>query len=252
MFENGADDRRVLDAADDPHGAPAFWAEKGIDFVDFLNQARPVSPEGLFISRRFENAGDGIVVSRILPFPPGDITVKAVVSDHLLSLVGDVGTHGGQPFQRGKNLCGLPVFGRIDDLSLRIQVLHSFLGKRRPDDVAGEIFHGRFVIRRNTVSAKDIESRVPPPGEHFHHLLRYLTLIQQHPEHLVSKDGLQLFQLKRRSNAEHPFVAIEAAVGDEDVAVRIEAEEVSESLYGDNGAGDGIILRNCILEKYLQ
>ncbi len=62
MFENDPDDGRVLDKADDAHGAPAFWADQGIDFVDFLNKSRPVPPEGLFISLRFENAGDGIVI----------------------------------------------------------------------------------------------------------------------------------------------------------------------------------------------
>ena len=61
MFENGANDRRVLNAADDPHGALTLRTDQGIDFVDFLNQSRPVPPEGLFISLRFEDTGDGIV-----------------------------------------------------------------------------------------------------------------------------------------------------------------------------------------------
>jgi len=50
VLENGPDDGRVIDAADDPHGALTFWADKGIDFVDFLNQSRTILPEGLFIS----------------------------------------------------------------------------------------------------------------------------------------------------------------------------------------------------------
>jgi hypothetical protein len=36
------------------------------------------------------------------------------------------------------------------------------------------------------------------------------------------------------------------------VAVRIEAEEIAKGLDGDDGAGDGIVFRNCILEKDLQ
>jgi hypothetical protein len=36
------------------------------------------------------------------------------------------------------------------------------------------------------------------------------------------------------------------------VAVGIESEEIAEGLHGDDGAGDRIIFRNCILEKNLQ
>jgi hypothetical protein len=36
------------------------------------------------------------------------------------------------------------------------------------------------------------------------------------------------------------------------VAVGIEAEEIAEGLHGDDGAGDGIVVRNRILEKSLQ
>jgi hypothetical protein len=71
VFEDGPDDGRngILDAADDPHGAPASRADQRIDLVYLLNQARPVPPEGLFISLHVEDAGDGIVVFRLLPFP---------------------------------------------------------------------------------------------------------------------------------------------------------------------------------------
>jgi len=34
MFEDGADDRRVLDAADDPHGAVTLRTDQGIYLVD--------------------------------------------------------------------------------------------------------------------------------------------------------------------------------------------------------------------------
>jgi hypothetical protein len=34
--------------------------------------------------------------------------------------------------------------------------------------------------------------------------------------------------------------------------VGIEAEEIAEGLHGDDGAGDGIVVRNRILEKSLQ
>jgi len=176
----------------------------------------------------------------------------AVVSDHLFAPVGDVRTHGGQPFHRGEALCGLSVFGRIDNLSLLLQIVHALLGERGPDDIAGQIFHSRIIIGRYAVSAEDVESGMPPLGEHGDHLLRDLSLGEQHPEHLVPEDGLQLFQFKRRSNAEHAPAAVETSIGDEDVAVGIEAEEIAESLDGDHRAGDGFLLGHRFLKKYLQ
>jgi len=242
----------VFDAADDPHFPLTLWAEQGIDLVYLLNQARPVPPEGFLIPLRFENTGDGIVSAGFLPFSPRDIAVVSVITHHLLAPVRDRGTHGGQPFHRGEALCGLPVFGRIDDLSLLIQIAHAILREGGPDDIARQVLHGRIFFWRYAVAAEDVESGMPPCGEHGDHLLRDLSLGEQHLERFVPVDGLQLFQFKRRSNAEHAPAAVEAAVGDEDVAVRIEAEEVTESLDCIDGAGDGIGFGNHILDKYLQ
>ena len=36
------------------------------------------------------------------------------------------------------------------------------------------------------------------------------------------------------------------------MAVRIECQKIAESLNGNDGAGDGIIFGNCLLEKYFQ
>ena len=36
------------------------------------------------------------------------------------------------------------------------------------------------------------------------------------------------------------------------MAVRIESQKIAEGLDGDDGAGNGIVFRNCILEKDLQ
>ena len=79
------------------------------------NQPRPTFPESLFVSLRFEDTGDGIINSFLLPFTPDDITVIAIVPHHLLTSVRYVRTHGGEPFHSRENLDGLPVFRRIDD-----------------------------------------------------------------------------------------------------------------------------------------
>ena len=46
----------------------------------------------------------------------------------------------------------------------------------------------------------------------------------------------------RRRDAEHT-IPIKAAICHEDVTVRIESEEVTEGLHGDDCAGNGFILR---------
>ena len=83
-----------------------------------------------------------------------------------------------------------------------------------------------------------------PGREHPNHLLRDLALVQEHLKYLMLEDGLQLFQFQRRSDAEHPTVTIETAVRDEGVTMRIESEEVAERLHGNDGAGNGFILRH--------
>jgi hypothetical protein len=68
----------------------------------------------------------------------------------------------------------------------------------------------------------------------------------------MSENGLQLFQFQGRGDAEYAPAAVETAIGDEDVAVGIETEEIAESLDGDDGAGNGIVLWDGLLEEDFQ
>jgi hypothetical protein len=104
MIEDIPDHRRVLDKTDDPHGSQTFRADQRIYFVYFLNQPRPTFPESLYVSLRFEDAGDGVIQTCLLAFSPRDVAVLSVVTHHLLSPVRDVRTHGGQPFHRRETL----------------------------------------------------------------------------------------------------------------------------------------------------
>ena len=70
MFEDVPNDRRVFNAADDPHGTLALRADQGICLIDLLNKTRPVPPEDLFIPLGFEDAGDSLVAAVLLPFSP--------------------------------------------------------------------------------------------------------------------------------------------------------------------------------------
>ena len=76
----------------------------------------------------------------------------------------------------------------------------------------------------------------------------------------MPEEGLQLFQLQGRGDAEHALFAIDAvlslpketAVRHRNVTVGIESEKIAEGLDSDDGAWDGIIFRNRILDKNLQ
>ena len=115
-----------------------------------------------------------------------------------------------------------------------------------------------FFSRQDAFSTEDMEAGVAPCREHGDHLLRDLSLVQKHPEHLVPEDGPQFFQLQGRGDAEHALVAVETAVRHEDVGVRIESEKVAEGMHSDDGAGDGIRghlgarCPHCLPEKDLQ
>ncbi len=50
MFQYRFDDLLVLDQADNPHLPLAFWAGKGVHFVDLLNQLGPVLQHDLACS----------------------------------------------------------------------------------------------------------------------------------------------------------------------------------------------------------
>ena len=70
MFEDFPDHRRILNAADDPHRSVTFRADQGIYFVYLLNQTGPTFPERLYVSLRFEDAGDGFIQPFLQSFSP--------------------------------------------------------------------------------------------------------------------------------------------------------------------------------------
>ena len=93
MIEDISDHWLILNKADDPHRPLTFWADKGINLVYLLNQSGPAFLESLFVSLRFENAGDDVIQTFLLAFSPRDVAVVSVISHHLLAPVRDVRTH---------------------------------------------------------------------------------------------------------------------------------------------------------------
>ena len=70
VSEDGPDDRRVFDAADDPHWPLTFRTDQRVDLVDLLYQTRPIPTEDFFIPQRFEDTGNDVIEAFLLPFSP--------------------------------------------------------------------------------------------------------------------------------------------------------------------------------------
>ena len=64
-----------------------------------------------------------------------DGDAESLVLHHRLSSVEYVGTQVGQPLHSREDPVRLAVFGPIDDLSLLVQILRTYLRERRPNDV---------------------------------------------------------------------------------------------------------------------
>lgn len=131
-----------------------------------------------------------------------DSVAETLVVHPLLAFVWDRGTHGGRPFQGREGFLCPPVLGRVDDLPLLIQVGHPLLGEGGPDDVADQILHSRFIVGEDAVAAEDVEAGMPPFREYGNHFLGDLSLGEEHLEHFMSEDGLQLVQFKGRGNSD--------------------------------------------------
>ena len=92
MLEDLFDDFLILDKADDPHGALAFRAGEWIHFIYFLNQSGPILPIRLETFVRFQDARNPRISARFLAFPAANVAVIVEVPNHLLALVGHMGT----------------------------------------------------------------------------------------------------------------------------------------------------------------
>jgi hypothetical protein len=71
------------------------------------------------------------------------------------------------------------VLGAVDDPGLFRQIGHSFLRKRSPDDIAGQVFHGGFFPGQEAGAAKDLKSGMLPGFQQVNVLGRDFTFGEQ-------------------------------------------------------------------------
>ena len=109
MFEDLLYDILIFYHANNFHLILAFWICEGIYLIYLLDQTSPISTEFPGWTVRFKNGGNDVIFVLNLSFSTADITVVAVISDHLLALIRHMraavfaelrrARHGSQPFQ---------------------------------------------------------------------------------------------------------------------------------------------------------
>ena len=77
--------------------------------------------------------------------PQGGLNRVNSISDHLLALVGYMGTHCGDLLQRIKHPGSLLVFGLVFHLASFPVIGHPFPGERYANNIPGQILHGFFI-----------------------------------------------------------------------------------------------------------
>ena len=97
VLENLRDDLPIFYKADDPHGPLAFRTGEGVDFVDFLDKTGPVFSVRLQIFVRFQDTWNQCIPALLLASSATNVAIIPIVTDHLFTLIGNMGAHGRQP-----------------------------------------------------------------------------------------------------------------------------------------------------------
>ena len=200
--------------------------------------------------------GDVVIFARLFSQPSAFIAVIAVIADHVLFAVGDVGGQLSQPVQSRKHLTFPSVFGLINDLGPAIgcdrgrDVLHPFLGKCRPDNVPGQVLDAGIVARPDGRAAVNIEAAVVLAHHILYNPVRQAVGLEQ-LEHLLPEQGFQVGWFGPVGRHELS-ISIEAAVRGDDVKMRIEILKVAERMYRHHAAGHGIVIRNGVFQIMAQ
>lgn len=100
--EDLLDGRGLVNEGDDPRGAATPRAERGVGLIDLVDDVRPPVLEGPQYGGRWylDHFGQRCFrLSRLglLPLPPADVAVPAIVSDDMLARIGDTGGQGRKP-----------------------------------------------------------------------------------------------------------------------------------------------------------
>ena len=128
-------------------------------------------------------------------------------------------------------------FRPVNNLGGFHEIMHLFLGEGSPEKVPAQVFHSGLILGKYPLPAEDLESGMPPVGEHGDQVFGNPPLRQEHLEELVAEDRLRPFQVQRMSDPKHAL-PVEASIRHQDMTVGIESQQVAKGLDGDDGAGN--------------
>ena len=254
--QNAADDVGLGDDRDHLHRGPASTANQWIDLIHPLDQATPVAADfdgrAVAIRRRTLRqrlaVGDGRGVRGPrrsllrLAQTAGSIAVESIPDGGLLMRIGNVRDDLGDEGQAVEDakvrlVAGVDLVPLVDDLlSLREDATDHDRGMHQ---VTRHSFPPRSISGGDLVPDEPPEPRVLPREELRDDALVDRPLVQEHPEHPVTEQLLELLCFgDLRHRRERPVLS-EAPPRDEHVDVRMKVEELSVRLDAHHRAGNG-------------
>ncbi len=244
MFQDLADDPRLLDESHSFHSATAIGASERIDFIDFAQESSPVGPasfRGRFACTMCGGRPARYRIGAVLAlasFAPSGVGVEAIVADHLLPRVGNVRGDQGDPVQ-GIHRAGEAFTGTVLDLTGGGGIVHSSGREAGAEKVGSQTFYRGSILGLDRCAAVDVKSAVAPSPQLFSEIWAETPLLDQHPEHLMLKKGAKNSPLGfTQRGVDSIFVP--SAVTDERMQVGVRVELVAISLNGEDGGRNSL------------
>ncbi len=129
---------------------------------------------------------NGDANSWFAPFPPRGIGIPAVVTYHLLTRVGDVGDHLGDPVQ-GVHGSSHAFGGPVVNLPAAGQVTDPCRGEAGAQDVGGQAFESLWLIRFHGRAAVNVKAAVVPFRDVLGKLGAEAALFDHHGQDLLAE-----------------------------------------------------------------
>ena len=212
MLEDLSDDGPLFDEGNDLHLTSAAGAGQGIHLVDLLQYSRPVaaSLEGEMLGGRVRLRGavdgrrPGQRETLFTSLAARGVGIAAVVADHLLVGIRNVGSHQSNPVQSIHG-AGDSLVGAVLDLSGLGLVLESSAGETGSQDISGQPFQSRLIVSINPRPTVDLEARRLPAAEPIGELAAEAALGGQHLQDVVLEQPREHFIVKRAEGMKLPL-----------------------------------------------
>ena len=255
MLEDVSDDGPLFDESNDLHLISAAGTPKRVHLINLLQESGPTAaplPGKMLggrvrlwcrVQSRVQGRRDGL----LSPLAARGIRVTAVVTDHLLMGVGDVGGHQGNPVQR-IHPSGQTLPGAVVDLPGFSLVLESSPGETGTQDIGGQPFQSGLIVSINRGTAVHLEAGRVPAAEPIGELPAEAALAGQHLQDVVLEKAREPLIVEWTERMEWPLL-IPGAIAEQRVKVGVKVELIAVSLDSEDGSGSSCRVGEVSLTK---